>query len=439
MIDEKYRRERMLPAVEREIDNTKQDIAETKEALEEARKEKASLNLDAIAEARRMTDIRAKLERDLADCDLLIVPRITQLRLKNNEYINPRFYRLSEAHVAAFKDFMKQGKPVLACFGPIGEMPGDAMRMGVLGPAGPDGMEDLLKDLGIRLGKETVLFTRESKRSLRGRGGLLGGGGASEIPAVRFDPASGTGRPLILRPATDRPHNPLGDSMTLTARSIGKELDLRLQHPRPVYYEPEAARAIPRGLGLLAVAPGVAFPASIDWGTVPLLTAGESKPVRFEPEFMVTDHDGWNADQPFASGGRLPTFKRPKDDDKDKNTLDERRRDSFPVGVALEAPIPAEWDVSPGAARTVRVVVIGHGHWLAGGDLKPAQERLLLNSCNWLLGRGEELPKESKEWSYRRVPLSAEEKDLWLYGTLLALPLLFAYLGLCVLMVRRLR
>src|SRR2546430_5880143 len=49
----------------------------------------------------------------LADCDLLFIPRMT--RLSHDEFtIPPRLYRLDPQQVAAIKDFLKSGKPILA-------------------------------------------------------------------------------------------------------------------------------------------------------------------------------------------------------------------------------------------------------------------------------------------------------------------------------------
>jgi predicted nucleic acid-binding Zn-ribbon protein len=439
-IDDDFR-ERQVAALDRRLDNLKDVLAETKDSLAEARKERAALDLDAAAESRRMSDVKAKLDRALAECDLVIVPRMTHYNLKMDGVIQPRLYRLSDAQVAAFRDYLKQGKPMLACFGPIGERPADAFRMGALGPAGPDGLEDLLTDLGFRFGKETILYGVEGRRSKRSQSDLLGAGTSVDVPAVSFQGETGTGRPLALRPAHERPRGPLAEAMRLTERSAGKELDLHLRHPRPVYYQPDRGRQLRPVVVLFAALPGVPFPAAIPWAALPL-TAREPKEPAFEPEFMVTNRDAWNAEQPFATNGRLPRFERPKDDDKAKDTLDEPRRDSFPVGAAVEAEIPPQWEPSSAAAaRTVRVAAIGHGHWFTGNDLKPAQERLLLNTCNWLLGRDEELPRAeaARKWEYPRVALADDDKLLWFWGTQAALPLLFAYLGLIVLMVRRLR
>ena len=87
--------------------------------------------------------------------------------------------------------------------------------------------------------------------------------------------------------------------------------------------------------------------------------------------------------------------------------------------------------------------------WSTDGDLinpygrvakgRAEVEKLFLDVCNWLLGRDDLLARESVRWQYPRVALPASENALWQWGTRLGMPVLFVYLGLVVLMVRRLR
>jgi hypothetical protein len=50
------------------------------------------------------------------------------------------------------------------------------------------------------------------------------------------------------------------------------------------------------------------------------------------------------------------------------------------------------------------------------------------------------LPKSNQPtWQYPRVEMSSENKELWHWGAFLGLPGLFVYIGLVVLMLRRLR
>jgi hypothetical protein len=159
----------------------------------------------------------------------------------------------------------------------------------------------------------------------------------------------------------------------------------------------------------------------------------------FDPVFLMTAADGWNDDNPFVVGGRKPHYEPPKPDDPANGTIEEKRRGPFPVGVAVEASLPSAWTSAPG--RTVRLAVIGQGDVFVGEELSPARERLFLQTANWLLGRDDYLPTATHPWSYPRVDLAPGSPDerLWLWGTRLGLPVAFAWLGLVVLLRRRLR
>src|SRR5690606_10798316 len=82
--------------------------------------------------------------------------------------------------------------------------------------------------------------------------------------------------------------------------------------------------------------------------------------------------------------------------------------------AGLTAGVPAagaggEWPVGwlePGSGEpgpdtagraAVRRAVSGHGGLFVGADLEPAQEQLLLQTCNWLLGREERMPADPEE------------------------------------------
>src|SRR5262249_44019912 len=146
-------------------------------------------------------------------------------------------------------------------------------------------------------------------------------------------------------------------------------------------------------------------------------------------------------ENPFPSNTRpVPRFERPTGFDPDAGTIDEKRQGAFPVAVAFESRIPADWLTSASQQREkVRVVAIGSGSVFTGRQLAPAQELLLLDSCNWLLGREDRLARPGEVWSYPRVVLEAKEQSLWLWACRLGLPVLFAYLGAVVLLFRRLR
>jgi hypothetical protein len=373
---------------------------------DETAKEKQSLNVDTAAEERRMTDLKAKLQRSLADCDLLFIPRMTIRNVVVGDRIPNQLYRLDEAQVAAIKDFLKSGKPVLACFGPTSEHPNDRMSMTRLGPSGPDELEDLLSKLGIKMGSQTILYNVESKSFAERRTGLLVAGAAVDVPPVDFETKGEAPRPLAKPAAAQRPDNRIRQSMRIAAHSLGKSLDLRVRYPRPIYYEPR-----------------------------------EGQEPKFEPEFMLTPAATWNEDQPYPSREHVPRFEPPKADDPTKGTLDEKRRGPFPIGVAIETKLPADWyaDSKGTPPATVRIAAVGNGTLFTGGELSPAKEELLLDTCNWLLGRDDLLPRADRVWQFPRVTLTPREHTLWRWGTWVGLPGLFAYLGLVVLMVRRLR
>jgi hypothetical protein len=380
-------------------------LRQLKEERAETAKEKAGLNVDTAAEYRRMTDLKDKLERVLADCDLLLVPRMTIRNLAIGDRIPERLHHLDDAQVSAVQDFLRAGKPLLACFGPSNENPADAMRLTQLGPGGPDGLERLLNKLGIEFGKQTVLYNVETKSFAERRTGLLSAGVNVEVPAVEFTEPPEKNQLTAADSGPRGQPNPIRTSMLIEGSSRGdKPLDLRIRYPRPVYFTDRKDK-----LG-------------------------------YEPEFMLTSAASWNEAQPFPSREHTPRFEPPKPDDPSKGTRDEKRRGPFPIGVAAEVPVPADWySGKPASPEYVRVAAIGSGSLFSGPELSPAKEELLLNTCNWLLGRDQLLPRKDRVWSYPRVALDAKTQSVWHWGTWVGLPALFAYFGLIVLMIRRLR
>jgi hypothetical protein len=400
-------RSQIVTNLEGGAEELNQNLTELRKRHKEVLEEKNKLNLDSLAEQRRMSDLQAKLTRTLADCDLLIVPRWTLKNVVENEENIPFWlHRLEEGQAEVLRDFVKQGKPILVCFGPTNES-GD--RPPLPGSAGPDGVEKMLTELGIKFVNQTVLFDAESEAFSERGSGPFGSEVNVEVPSVDFDWKTGAGR--IYRSTTstvDKP-NPIRHGMSLIARSFGRDAqgksllaDLSLRAPQPVYYEPPAGTKL-----------------------------------AFEPEFMMTSAASWNEAQPFptAKGGPEPPKSSPK-----KGTIEEKRRGPFPIGVAVATKVPADWYTEKNAQPpTVRVAVIGHGGLFNGAELSPAKEILLLDTCNWLLGRDQELALKDTEWKYPRVELSRRDYAMWQWGAWLGLPALFAYLGLVVVLVRRLR
>jgi hypothetical protein len=367
--------------------------------------EKAKLNVEDLTELRRIEDLRAKLSRSLADCDLLIVPRPTLLNIPRGVRIPSWVHALTQEQLDGIKAFAARGKPVLFCLGPTNEPGPERMPPG----QEPDRLEDTLAELGFELPRQTVLFNVEAKAFAERVGGLLLLPGASvEVPPVRFDWPPGAELPRGKAPLKPRPPQPIRVSMRLASRSVAQDqpLDLRLRYPRPVYFEPRNPAERPRT----------------------------------DPIFMLTDPEAWNSPSPFPTDKGPPTFEPPKTPPTGKETVTQEREGSFSVALGVEVPVPASWAESNAErAATVRLAVIGHGGVFGGPKLTPAREKLLLDTCNWLLGRDDLLARDQGTWKYPRVELDETEVRLWQWGTLLGMPLVCLYLGVVVLMVRWMR
>lgn len=383
-----------------------QQINGHREERQTVLKEKAGLNVDRLEEQRRLQDLKAKLDRQLADVDLLILPRTTFLNATVGRRIGNQYHDLDKAQIASLRDYLKAGKPMLVCFGPIND---EGRGPNASPTANPDGLEDLLTELGVRFGKSVVLFNVESKAFAAQRSGFRAAGLNIDVPSVDFDwPADSLWLPGILGQGdtTARPPHPLRHAMQIAQRSSGSRLDLPPHNPRPMGVDPELRKRL-----------------------------------HFTPEIMVGSADSWNEANPFSTDQRLPHFEEPKDNDSRQNTLDLPRRGPFALGVALETTVPPSWYEEETKAKParVRVAALGDGTLLVGRDLSPAREQLLLNTCNWLLGRDDALPRDDRPWSFPRVAMQPRERTLWTLAALIGLPGLFAYLGVVVLLVRRLR
>lgn len=401
---------------------------QVKEAEAEQREAEAKVKAaqadERTVQDRRIADVKAKLTRLVSDVDLLIVPRHTLVNVSIRTGVPPGIHQLDKKQVEVVKEFMKAGKPVLACLGSV------STRTGA--PAEADGFEKLLRDRGIELGRDTVLFDAERKALASARaGGQIGGGGPTNIPPLVFAEGAPAG--------TDAAPNPIATALRHTGRTVEQKLDIKLFAPRPVY-----------------------------------LAEGWQSKLRFAGEFVFTAPTAWNEEKPFPTSdqaGRityLPRYDPTPSDDPKRNTRAEERKAAFPIGVAVESKIPAAWvkedyEREEGAAAllapldgtfavglsvaaekldrpTQRTVVFGSGHLFSGPRLEPPQERLLLHSVNWLTARDDRLPKaDVPEWKYPRVALSDTARNLWRFGTLVGLPLAAAYMGLLATMRRRMR
>jgi hypothetical protein len=369
-------------------------------------KEQKGLNVEDLREQRRITDLQAKLTRMLADCDLLILPRMTLFNVARSDRIANGVYKLDGSQINAIRDFMREGKPVLFCLGPVNDPPGRPDPF----ESGSDRLENLLTDLGFKLPRQTVLFNVETKSFGERRGALLILGSKVDVPPVEFGWKSG-GRPGLIKDSGK--DNAIRTSIELAARSVGQGqgLDLRLRHPRPVYLA--------------------------DLGD----SVGGEK-AKDEAVFMMTSPDAWNESQPYPTRERTPRFEPPKKGDPDEGKLTEKRQGQFPLGVAADLKVPASWSEGSSGTKSdqrVRVAVIGHGGVFMGPALNPVQEQLLLDVSNWLLGRDDLLARGDRVWQYPRVELNDQAIALWQWAAGLGLPVGFIFLGCVVLLVRRIR
>jgi hypothetical protein len=457
-VTESAARDQLLRRIIKEkVDDLDEDLTHLDQALSDYRQrlattkaEIAKMNEPALEEQRRMTDLQAKLQRLLADCDLLMVPRMTLINTAGRfSNIAPQVYPLDPAQVEAIKEFLKAGKPILACFGPLNW----PQELGSEEPR-PDGLEELLTQLGVRMLKQTVLFNAEEEGFAENRAGLTIAGTNVEIPPVIWDWRSRDSLPPGSMDIA-RPSNRIRAAIRLMARGLGKDeaLDIRIRDPRPIYYVPPE----PPSLRPLAVT-ALAAPALPNWAALTLsLTAlaqaqnTAAEQLTVDPVFLMTSAQSWNEDQPFPSDGRIPQFEQPqRDQDKRRQLkpaggLEERRRGPFPIGVAVETALPRDWygSAPPQHETRVRLAVIGQGGFFTGKELPAAQEKLFVQTINWLLGRDDRLPRDEHLWSYPRVndtiPPDSPTESLWLWGARLGLPVLFLYLGFVVVLFRRLR
>jgi chaperonin cofactor prefoldin len=419
-------RKKQLDAVEDAIKRIESRLAELNKEKTQLDEEINTIKRDDRAlEDRRVGDVKSKLTRMLSDIDLLVIPRLTLINTSDDGGLIPaRLHALNDEQIQAIKQFMKKGKPVLALVGPGNEPEG----RGAVEPV--DEFEKLLADRGIILGAQTILFDSESKGFAARRSGNQLGSSRADIPPVEFVSAQEKKQP-----------NPVGQAMQATGRNVEAKLDIRVRHPRPVY-----------------------------------LARGWAYKVNYQAEFVQSASESWNEKLPFVminlTGGRqqvyLPRYEATAFDDPIKGTVDEERRGPFPIGVAVESSLPINWfdnrftgyqslvgvlgpwsDLTAVGFTAVgmqekrpssRLAVLGSGGIFTSAELKPASQQWLLHLSNWLLGRDERLPKtDDASWSYPRVKLNENQAFLWHWGTFLGLPLLFSWLGLVVLMLRRMR
>ena len=411
-----------LEAIEDDLKLLDQVDQQSDDRAKQTRSEIATLGPESLAELRRNTDVQGKMEQLLGDCDLLILPRPSLYDVVSEDDRNLPFWlhSLDPAQLDAVKNFMKAGKPVLFAVGPTSTRADDGPV-----PAGfkdNDGVESILGQLGYRLNKQTILFDAEEVAFSERQGGGLTGGTEVDIPPVLLDFAPGAGMPrerrLASGPTGRLARHPVRESLELAERAVsGKQgdirgLQLRLRHPRPVYFDDTE--------GLNA-----------KWG-----------------EIFLAASTSWNEDQPFATEKGTPAFRSQTGEaatpaNRDKDIFSERRKGPFPIGIAAEELLPESWfkegERRPGPVRTA---VIGESWWLVGPNLDPARERLAVDLSQWLVGRDDTLarkPGVENEWRYPRLGMTPREQGLWSRAALLGFPVLAAFSGFAVLLYRRLR
>ncbi|MCE9565342.1 MAG: hypothetical protein K8U57_25185 [Planctomycetes bacterium] len=438
------------PGLARQAIRAEQEAKDAEKVRLEAEEQvQTALKDERSIQDRRENDLKVKFAGLLKDVDLLVIPRYTVVNATVGERIEGSLHTLSKPQVEVIRDFMKSGKPVLACLGSLSGPGGYEAD-------GSDDLEKLIAERGIELGRDTILYDVEAKAFAAMKAGRqLGAGGGADIPQVTF--AEKTSEGSKAKP------NPVGAAVRLTSRSVDQNLDLRLRAPRPVY-----------------------------------LAAGWQERLPITAEFFFTAPESWNEEQPFlrrGPGGRVaavPRYEPTLDSDVKWGTRSAEQKGPFPIGVAIESKVPASWfvdeydreqfaggilnrewwasaphrsvyDRTEAAAAilvpfdgvlaacltasstkidrpTERLIVFGSGNLFTGSKLDPAREKLLIHSANWLTGRADRLPRaDLPQWEFPRVEMSEREFYLWRYGTAVGLPLLAVYLGLMATMLRRLR
>ncbi|MCC6420174.1 MAG: hypothetical protein IT429_18215 [Gemmataceae bacterium] len=399
-------RKEFIADARRALAAEEEELAERRRIRSQRAGEMSGLDVENLQELRRIADVEAKLKRLLSEVDLLIVPRFTLYNIPRRDLIPPWLHGLQREQVEVVKGFLKAGRPVLFCLGPTNEDPADP-RVRRPPNIKPDELEPLLEEMGFKLPPQTVLFDAETQPTHERRPAFLVREPEVKVPVVSFDWPAASERVHFRKGQQLALPGKLRASLRLSVPGADQDSELRLRHPRPIYYDPPGGKP------------------SID------------------PVFLMTNATArsWNESQPYPSAKRVPRYEPPKDTDPDRGTVREPRRGPFPIGVAAEVPVPRSWYADPDRAEpaTARVAVIGHGAVFSGESLSPAREQLFLDVSNWLLGRDELLAKASEPWQYPRVRLDATEETLWRWGTLAGMPLLFVYLGCMMWLVRRLR
>ena len=424
-------KERRQPSDQAEADEEYQQI---ENELSEIKKQERSI------EDLYLSNVKAKFTRMLDECDLLILPRMTIINPTMPQSVIPRqLHSLNREQAEVIRHFMEAGKPVFFCAGPINEPRGNR------NPLYDEEVEKLFTERGVEFGNQTVLFNAESKAFREVQGDQLGGAAVKLPPLSVKPPADWRGRSL-------RP-NPVSSALQVLMNSVDQPLDIQIRAPAPVR-----------------------------------LSDAAQKKQAFAAEFLWTSAKSWNETYPFNGTLRVireigqeivepeepPRLDTESDsaDKKDGGGASVERRGPFSIALAAELPLPEKWLIDAAAEhyrysdlpaltrllaitqrahdsqKRTRFIVLGHGGLFSKPELNPATEQLLLLACNWLLKRDERLPHVAdpgapiaidRPWEYPRVEMSPGTKEMWHWGAFLGLPALCVYLGLVVLMIRKVR
>jgi hypothetical protein len=417
------------------IKATQDRLKSNQEELDKVRpKYLEAMKNERAVEARRTTDVKLKLARAVADCDVLIVPRQTTPNLVTGDFLPPAIYSLTEDQADVVKDFLKAGKPVLGLFGAVN--PSDSRPI----PGFPeDALEGVFKRLGFEFSNLTVMYDAETRAMVEQSGETLRAGGTVTVPPLSFE--------LTVK---DKAANPIAEAMKVSGRTSETQSQLKRNWFRPIYLNSQVAAK-----------------------------------QKFVATIAESGREAWGEEKPVPEGDYVPEFSPPKPDDPKRGTRDEERKGPFPVGAAIERTVPAEWFLSKESAQkvteqaaatvggaigswgglsplvvepelysnllkpedrpktpSVRVAVYGHGGLIAGRALDPAHEKLIVHTLNWQLKRDDRLPKDlpaEAKWQYPRVKLDEKQSLYWRLGTAVGLPMLCAYLGVLMLMLRKVR
>jgi hypothetical protein len=406
---------------------------------------------DRAVENARNPDVKAKMQEQLRECDVLILPRLTSMQLSGRA-IPGWLHSLIKDQADVVRDFMKAGKPVLFAMGPT-----------VADPPEPnensnDDIEKMLARLGIDLGADAIITDAELKATPDSDDPFA-------VPADTLQLDTGLRFDITRQGVT-------ANRITGAYLAAGHSVDAQLDAQKKATTESTLGKLVEKKRILFKVARNGGYRSIV-------VSPAVAAKLAYDPEILHTVEKSWNETKPQKEDGYVPTFDPPKPDDPKKGGREDEVMKSYSVGVALETTVPAEWNAPvlgvekyfsdaglmaptasafpPGLAtattetpdilntkpeKTLRVIVFGHGGLFIGKSLDPGRETLLINSVEWLLNRQDRMPHDTpdnEKWRYPRVALTPEKINLWGVATRGAMPGLAVFCCIMVLMIRRLR